>query len=156
MRLIKSISRHFRGVHLKIFSNHGGWIPLLHICLFICHSMNDFIIDLFCTYRIVCIWVYCIHLDITKLAEIVLLWLCSFLLLMFDLEIYWNVLGFACTCTGMYWNFEILIYWKKKNVLESVLEYTGISPSNLAGHPEETLRAQLGQFLGNFEGSMLR
>ena len=47
-------------------------------------------------------------------------------------------------CTGIYWDFEILQYWKTKIVLENVLACTGISPPNLAGHPETNKYSQLG------------
>ena len=48
---------------------------------------------------------------------------------------YWNVLEFEYYGTGMYWNFKSVQYWKSKNVLENVLECTGISLSILCGHP---------------------
>ena len=48
---------------------------------------------------------------------------------------YLNVLEYELSCTGIYWKFEIVQYWKIKNVLENVLECTGISSSILCGHP---------------------
>ena len=51
-------------------------------------------------------------------------------------KMYLNVLEYELSCTGIYWKFEIVQYWKIKNVLENVLECTGISFSILCGHPE--------------------
>ena len=48
---------------------------------------------------------------------------------------YWNVLEFESSGTGIYWNFKSGLYWKSENVLENVLECTGISLSILCGHP---------------------
>ena len=47
---------------------------------------------------------------------------------------YWNVLEFELSGTGMYWNFKSVQYWKSENVLENVLDCTGISLSILCGH----------------------
>ena len=50
-------------------------------------------------------------------------------------KMYLNVLEYELSCTGIYWKFKIVQYWKNENVLENVLECTGISCSILSGHP---------------------
>ena len=37
--------------------------------------------------------------------------------------------------TGIYWNFDCVVYLKMKNILENILEYTGISEKNQVDNP---------------------
>ena len=41
--------------------------------------------------------------------------------------IYWKFVGMKIAYTGIYWNFSFVLYWNLKNILENILEYTGIS-----------------------------
>ena len=40
---------------------------------------------------------------------------------------YWKL---VMSGTGIYWNFDCVVYLKMKNILENILEYTGISEKN--------------------------